>query len=174
MPIDMRREANNIWRQYDRYQGTAGEAVVWFRFDAENSSYHAVYDEGSAAYHAGTRVPALWLDQIEDPEQATDRGRRSTQRLRFAVSTKSLAEAGVPTTEAHGRRIWDDHDAEQAWIDERIHDVVFYDGRYYAVSNFQIRGRLQGLDVIIGVTAIEFMPDDEDVFTEFPASESYS
>jgi len=182
MKIDMRREASNVWKQYNRYQNVAGEGIVWFRFNTDDSRYDDIYDEGGAKFHPGVRVPALWIDQIEDPEQSRPEGRRSTQRLRFAVSTQRLAECGIITTEAHGRRINDpvlpDPDQvgrpESSWLDERINDVVFYDSRYYSLSNFQIRGRLQGLDVIIGVSGIELIPTDEDVFDFFPGDQTYT
>jgi hypothetical protein len=182
MKIDMRREARHVWREFARYQRVVGETVVWFRFDPINSRYDDIYDEGGAKFYPGVRMPVEWVDQIEDPEQSRPEGRRSTQRIRFSVSVKMMAECGVVTTEAHGRRIWDPEipppgqvgRPNPPWLDERINDVIFYDGRYYSVSNFQIRGRLQGLDVIIGVSGIEMIPSDEEVFDFFPADQTYT
>ena len=54
-----------------------------------------------------------------------------------------------------------------------MHDVFYYDGRFYEVSGFQIRGRVQGEDVIIGVTGIESFPGD-DLNLDFPPGELVS
>ena len=85
MTIDMRREANRIFRAFDRYQKDVGETVVWFRFDTVNSRYDEIYDDGYRTYLTGILVPALWLDEIEDPEQYNDQGRRPTQRIRLPM-----------------------------------------------------------------------------------------
>lgn len=166
--IDSRREVENIYRQLDRYQAQIGESVIWFKFDVDGSEYDRVYDEGNRVYLPGRPVPILWVDQIEATENYTPEGRRPTQRIRLAVSSRAINEAGIGAAEAHGGRTWDtkplnDEDEPQPWWDDRLNDVFYYDGRYYEVSNFQIRGRSRH-DVIIGVSGIETQPDDERVF----------
>jgi hypothetical protein len=166
--IDSRREALNVYKQFDRYHGVVGESLVWFKFDTVESTYHDVYDEGGREYQDGTLVPVLWVDQIEATETYGPEGERPTQRLRFAVSAQRLRECGVSTTEAHGLRSYDEI-LDAPWTDDRLHDVVYYDGRFYEVSNFQIRGRVFMEDVVIGVTGIETQPSDERIWDHFPA-----
>lgn len=178
MTVDYRREVAYVWKQFNAFYATIGEEVVWFPFDTVESRYDDIYDEGAKTYRTGIRMPALWVDQIEDPEQYSAEGRRPTKRLRFAVSARSLQERGVATFDSHGRRMYDVPPVppdpsqlgrpESPWLDDRLNDVVFYDGRFFAVSDFQIRGRAKEMDLIIGVSAIEIDPRDENLWDLFP------
>jgi hypothetical protein len=160
MAVDARREAAHIHKQFQRYQKNFGESVAWYQFDTVTSQYDSIYDEGYRQYLPPVKVPVLWIDQQEDSEYLTAEGRRATQNVRFAVGARSLWECGISVTEAHGGRVWD-HSASEVWHDDRLNDIIFYDGRFYGISNFQIRGRLQGEDIIIGVGGIEIHHSDE-------------
>lgn len=178
MPIDTRREQRHIWREYRRFFRQIGEKVIWFQFDTGASSYDDIYDEGGKDYRPGIHVPALWVDQIEDPEQYSGEGRRPTQRIRFAVSSMALALRGISPYEAHGNELGSARPSaplppqvgrpSSPWLDDRLNDVIYYDQRFYSLSQFQIRGRLRSQDVIIGVAGIELIPEDESVFDFFP------
>ena len=178
MPVDVRREIAHINKEYEAYHRVIGEEVVWFRFDSVNSRWDDTYDEGGRRYLPGIRLPALWVDQIEDPEQYSGEGRRPRQRIRFAVSAEEMKQRGVGAEEVHGRRLNDQPpDAPfpaQAgrplgpWLDDRLNDVVYYDHRYYSISNFQVRGRAQYTDAIVGVSGLELIPDDESIYDFFP------
>jgi hypothetical protein len=164
--IDTRRETNHIYKELSRYQNKMGEGLIWFKFDVD-SSYDDVYDEGGKNYLPGIAVPVLWIDQIEDTETYGPEGRRATQRIRFACSARTINETGIGATEAHGGRIWDEKPSGKPWWDDRLNDILYYDGRYYEISNFQIKGRARQ-DVIVGVSGIETQPEDERVFDLFP------
>lgn len=164
--IDTRREAQHVFKELSRYQNKVGEAVIWFKFDLE-SSYDDVYDEGGKNYLPGIAVPVLWIDQIEDVETYSAEGRRPTQRIRFACSARTINETGIDATEAHGGRLWDTKPESKPWWDDRLNDIIYYDGRYYEISNFQIKDRMRQ-DIIIGVSGIETQPSDERVFDLFP------
>jgi hypothetical protein len=86
--------------------------------------------------------------------------------LRFAVSAWSIMESGVGRQEAHGHRVYDLGLIKNFWYDDRNNDVVYYDGRYWEVNNFQIRGRIRE-DTVVGVTCTETYPEDEYTF-DFP------
>jgi hypothetical protein len=60
--MEARREVNQIWKHYARYHTTMGEALLYYRFDATESGYDTVYDEGYRRYHSGVRIPILWVD----------------------------------------------------------------------------------------------------------------
>jgi len=158
--MDTRREALQIQKHFQRHHESIGEAIIYFRFDADTSAYDRVYDEGFRKYHGGVRIAILWVDQMEAVEDYAPEGRRPTQRIRLAVAARAMYESGIPITEVHGNRLQDSSPSE-AWRRDRMHDLFYYDGRFYEVSGFQIRGRVQGEDVIIGVTGVEsFHADD--------------
>lgn len=168
--MDTRREVRQIWKHFDQYHNSIGEALLYFRFDADNSSFDRVYDEAFRRYHPGVPVPILWVDQSEATEDYSPEGRRPTQRLRCAVSARNMYEAGFSVTEVHGNRLQDTSPSE-TWRRDRMNDICWYDGRYYEISGYQIRGRAQGEDVVIGITAIETFPDDDMIF-DFPPGTS--
>ena len=164
--MDTRREVRYIYKHFTRYHREIGESLVYFRFDADNSTYDRVYDEGFRRYHKGVVIPILWVDQQEATEDYAPEGRRPTQRLRLAVSAHPMYEAGFSVTESHGNRIYDTSPSD-IWRRDRMHDMSYYDGRYWEISAYQIRGRAKYEDVIIGVTAIESFIDDDMQF-DFP------
>jgi hypothetical protein len=164
--IDTRREAQHIFREMQRRHTEAGETVVWFKFDTANSQYDSVYNEGGRAWLRGLTVPVMWIDQGEAPEQYLPEGRRPYVTLRFAVSARAIMESGVGQQEAHGHRVWDQGLINDAWMDDRTNDVVYYDGRYWEVTEFQIRGRIRE-DTVVGVSCSETYPEDEYTF-DFP------
>jgi hypothetical protein len=168
--MDPRREALAIQRHFGRYHDTIGEAIIYFRFDAEQSTYDRVYDEGYRRYHMGVRMPILWVDQMEAVEDYAPEGRRPTQRCRLAVAARAMYEAGISITEVHGNRL-EDTSPSTVWRRDRVHDIFWYDSRFYEISGFQIRGRVQGEDVIIGVTGIETFNEDDRVL-DFPPGEA--
>lgn len=170
--MDSRREANQIFKQLDRFQVNEGESIVWFKFDT-TSTYGGVYDEGGKTYKVGVIVPVMWVDQIEDNKTYSAEGRRPTERIHFSVSARTLIECGVDATEVHGGRI-DDTKTNKPWHDDdRLNDVLYYDSRWWEVDNMQIRGRIKGTDVIVGVTGIETMLEDERVWDLFPSTYQY-
>lgn len=172
--MDPRREARAIHRHFARYHKDIGESVIWYRFDATRSSYDRVYDEGYRVYHRGIKMPVLWVDQTEAVEDYAPEGRRPTQRVRFAVSSREMFEAGISITEGHFNRLQDNTTADsEIWRTDRVHDIIYYDGRYFEVSAYQIRGRLKGEDVVIGVACIESFPGDDQILDSIPGTEPY-
>lgn len=167
--MDARREAREVWKHFQRYHTDIGEAFVWYRFDADSTAYDRVYDEANRRYHRGVRIPILWVDQTEATEDYASEGRRPTTRLRCSVSARDMYEAGFSVTEAHGNRI-QDVAPNEIWRRDRNNDIVYYNGRFFEISAYQIRGRVQGEDVIIGITAIETFPDDDTLFDYLPGS----
>jgi hypothetical protein len=153
----------HIFRQFDRYQMVMGEVIIWYMFDRDTTIYDDVYDEsglGGKRYRPGKQVPVLWIDQIEPTETYEPEGRRPTNRIRCGISAQVINNVGIGADEASGGRVWDDGPDYPGFWADRAHDLAYYDGRYYEVSNFQIRGRVQEQDVIIGVSGIETQPDD--------------
>lgn len=167
--MEARREVAQIWKHFKRYHFTVGEALIYYRFDADNTEYDEVYDEGYRRYHKGVRIPILWTDQMEAVEDYSPEGRRPTVRMRCAISARDMYEAGFSVTEVHGNQL-SDVPPNSIWRRDRMHDIFYYDNRYWEVSGFQIRGRVKGEDVIIGVTGIETFPSDDMVLDYKPGT----
>jgi hypothetical protein len=152
--MDDRRELAYIFRQYDRFTASMGEEVEWFELDVAATTTNSVYDEpGNRVYKPPVRVTMIQIDESEPIEEQGHEGRHSTGTLRAGVTAKALREAGVSVT--HGN------------APKHLNDVLYWNGRYFAVSSFQIRGRVRG-DVMIGITAVETMEAEEYVFDVTP------
>jgi hypothetical protein len=157
--MESRREVAQIWKHFGRYQRDVGEAIIYYVFD-DTSEYDEVYDEGFRKYHQGVRIPILWVDQSEAVEDYSPEGRRPTERMRCAVSARNMYEAGISVTEAHGNMLTSESPSE-IWRHDRNHDIYYYNNRFWEVAGYQIRGRLHGEDVVIGIAGIEtFVADD--------------
>jgi hypothetical protein len=167
--MEARREVAQIHKHFKRYHKDMGEGIIYYRFDADTSHYDNVYDEGFRRYHPGIRMGILWVDQMEAVEDYSAEGRRPTQRFRGAVSSRDMYEAGFSITETHGNQLTD-LPPNSIWRRDRMHDIFYYDNRYYEVSGFQIRGRVKGEDVIIGITGIETFPSDDMVLDYRPGT----
>lgn len=165
--MDPRREVVAIYKHFNRYHDNIGEAMLYHLFDVDRSEYDEVYDEGFRRYGRGIRIPILWIDQMEAVEDYAPEGRRPTQRMRCAVSARNMYEAGVSVTEVHGNQLSDTSPSD-VWRRDRMHDIFWYDNRYWEVSGFQIRGRVKGEDVIIGVTGIETFVSDDMILDVLP------
>lgn len=155
--MDIRREMELINRRlFDKYQADIGEAVVWFEFDSTTSTYDHVYDEdsmeGGRAYRPGVLVPVLWITESDDPETYTPDGRRPTPTLRFTVPGRKLVDCGISNPVDSARH---------------LNDIVIYRGQYWAIGDYQTRGRLRE-NLMVGVNATHIMPDDEMALATLP------
>jgi hypothetical protein len=158
--MESRREVAQIWKHFGRYQRDVGEAIIYYRFDGDTSVYDEVYDEGFRKYAKGIRIPILWVDQSEAVEDYSPEGRRPTERMRCAVSSRNMYEAGLSVTDAHGNMLTSESSSE-IWRHDRNHDLFYYNSRFWEVAGYQIRGRLKGEDVVIGIAGIETFLDDD-------------
>ncbi len=152
--MDTRRELAEIRRVgFEWYQSTLGEGVLWYEFDAENSRFGSVFEEGGRTYAKGVGVPVLWVIENEDDETNPPEGGRYSPTLRFAVDIAQLRRAGVSDV-----------------LDSERHqnDIVLYHRTLWTVNSFQIRGRMGGHSVIIGVECERVSPDEDFIFDNIP------
>lgn len=156
--MHVRRELDHINKHYDRHQRVAGESVVWYEFlpIANGSTYDDVYDEsprGDAglSYKPGVVIPTLYVGELEDANRAIPEARQPVQNLEVVISFKAMLNSGVTDP-------WE--------YQPRLKDLFFYDGRFYMVINYRVRGRLRG-EVLVAVDGKEVYVDQEmmnDVF----------
>ena len=139
-----------IRKHYASYQKQSGESILWFEFiplgnNASTSSiYDDVYDEGvygtgGRRYKSGVTVPVLMITESEDQKRAIPEGRQPVQLVNFVASLDDFRAAGVTAP-------WE--------YQPRLNDMFLYDGRYFSVASYRVRGRARD-DVMLVVEGIE-------------------
>jgi hypothetical protein len=163
--MEMRRELAHIRRNYRKYHRTAGESIVWFEFNklgtntTTQSVYDDVYDEGvpgagGKKYKNGVIIPVLMITEAEDQKRAIPEGRQPVQLTNFVASIEDFRDAGVTTPyEYRGH----------------LNDMFLYDGRYFSVVSYRVRGRASD-DVLVVVEGIEIFINQEMPFDPGPQS----
>jgi hypothetical protein len=164
--MDVRRELDLINKHFRRHHYVAGETVMWYEFNplgtaSVNSIYDDVYDEGvpgvgGRSYKTGVIVPILLGSENEDQKRAIPEGRQPVQTMDIFVSVKDMRDAGISTPYEYK---------------QRLNDIYVYDGRYYSVYNYRVRGRLKD-DIFILISAQEVFPDQE--FINDPGPEAFA
>lgn len=150
--MDPRRELNQINRNIARQSRAVGEAIVWYEFIpfGSGSEYDDVYDEspmgaGGLEYRPGVPLLALYVEELEDSNRSIEDGRQPIQNMRAVVPMYEFVKAGI--TEP-----WE--------YQQHLRDLFFYDGRYYKVIDFKVRGRLRE-DAIVSIEGNETYIDQE-------------
>jgi hypothetical protein len=167
--MDVRRELSIIRKHYRSYHSQAGEAIVWYEFvplgtsASASSLYDDVYDEGTYGnggrrYKAGVVVPVLMITESEDQKRAIPEGRQPTQLTNFVASIDDFRAAGISSP-------WE--------YQNRLNDMFQYDGRYFSVVSYRVRGRARD-DVMLVVEGIEIYISQEMVNDPGPAAYSIS
>lgn len=153
--MDVRRELDLINRHFRRHHKVSGETVVWYEFiplgSASTSSlYDDVYDEGirgngGRLYKTGVVIPILLGSENEDQKRSIPEGRQPVQTMDIFMSIRDMRDAGV----------------SYAWeYRQHLNDVFLYDGRYYSVYDYRVRGRLKD-DVFALVSGQEVFIEQE-------------
>ena len=127
--------------------------MLWYEYDAEHSTFPSVFDEGGRTYAKGIGVPVLWVIENEDDEENPPEGGRFNPTLRFAVDIAQIRRSGVS----------DVLDAER-----HQNDIVLFHRTLWSINAYQIRGRMGGHSVIIGVECERVSPDEDFIFDHIP------
>jgi hypothetical protein len=157
--MDSRRELGQIRKHYRQYHRAVGEHITWFEFIDFNSGSTTddVYDEGNSGtggkkYNTGINLPVLMVTETEDTKRAIPEGRQPVQVVNAVLSIQDARDAGL---------------TEPFEYQKHLNDMFFYDGRYYGVSLYRVRGRAKD-DVLIIVEGIEVYIDQEMPFDPGP------
>lgn len=163
--MDVRRELNLIRKNYRHYHREAGESVVWFEYipnanaASAGSLWDDVYDEGAQGaggktYRDGVIVPVLMITETEDQKRAIPEGRQPVEVTNFIASIDDMRAAGVSEPYEYRRH---------------LNDMFLYDGRYFSIQSYRVRGRLRD-DIIVVVEGLEVYINQEMPFDPGPQS----
>lgn len=152
----VKRELNEIRKHYHQYHREAGEAVIWYEFipfassASAGSVYDDVYDEGSRGeggrkYEEGITVPVLLITESEDTKRSIPDGRQPVQLVNIVASVQDFKKAGIDAP-------WE--------YQNHLNDMFQYDGRYYSVVTYRVRGRARD-DVLLVIEGIEIYVSQE-------------
>jgi hypothetical protein len=162
--MDYRRELDNIRKHYRAYQKQHGETVVWFEFipfgnnPLIDSMYDDVYDEGSLGapgrrYKKGAIIPVLTVTEQEDLKRAIPEGRQPIELTSLILSVEDMRSAGILDPFEYRRH---------------LNDMFLYDGRYFSVQTYRVRGRLKD-DISVVVEGVEVYINQEMPFDVGPS-----
>jgi hypothetical protein len=154
--MDVRREINSIHEKYRKYQHITSEFVVWYPFlplgtnVTTTSVYDDVYDEGiygagGRKYGDGVVIPVLLVTETEDARRSIADGRQPTQTIEAKISIRDMRDAGI-------ENVWE--------YQPHLNDIFIYDGRFYGLSDYRVRGRLKA-EVFVIVQGFEIYVDQE-------------
>ena len=160
---DLRRELNLIRRRYREHARNYGETVVWFEYlpstspASAGSQFDDVYDEGPSGpggrkYKNGIVVPVLMISEREDEKRAIPEGRQPVELTNFVASVEDFRAAGIEAPYEYQKR---------------LNDIFLYDGRYFSVHSYKVRGRLRD-DVLLLVEGFEIYINQEMPFDPGP------
>lgn len=163
--MDERTELSLINKHVRQHNRDTGESLIWFEFvpmataASAGSFYDDVYDEGAPGeggreYTNGILIPTVYVVEVEDRFTYQEEGRQPTQNLQVTMLYLDVVRAGM---------------TEPREYKKHLNDMFFYDGRYYKVSDYHVRGRLGPTgEVVVGVQGYEVYIDQEFVYDDGP------
>lgn len=154
--MELTREVSEIRKHYRRYHQDVGEAVIWYEFvpfagaASAGSTYDDVYDTGEAGtggrrWAPGVVVPVLLITESEDAKRAIPDARQPVETTSFVASMQDFRDAGITTP-------WE--------YQNHLNDMFQYDGRYFTVSTYRVRGRGRD-DILVVVEGTEIYISEE-------------
>lgn len=161
--MDTRRELGLIRKHYREYHRNYGETVVWYEFIKKGTNinttsvYDDVYDEGISGtggkrYKTGVTVPTLIISEQEDTKRSIPEGRQAVEVTNIVISIEDMRQAGV--TEPYEYR-------------HHLNDMFLYDGRFFSVQSYRVRGRLKD-DLVAVIEGLEVYINQEMPFDPGP------
>lgn len=154
--MDVRTELSLINKHFKRHHNVAQLSIVWYEFLplgstlATESVYDDIYDEGirgtgGKKYKDGVVLPVLLATEAEDERRAIADGRKPTQTVNLFASMKDMRDVGITDP-------WE--------YQERLNDMFVYDGRYYSIFSYKVRGSIKD-EVFALITGYEVYVDEE-------------
>ncbi len=157
--VDLRAELSLINKHIRQHGREAGESILWYEFLplGEGSTYNDIYDEGAPgptgrSYLPGIVIPTIYVEEIEDEFTAKEEGRQPTQNIKVTMLYQDVLRSGLKDP-------WE--------YQPRLNDMLVYDGRYYRVNNYIVRGRAPS-DVLVVVQGYEVYVEQDMMWDNVP------
>lgn len=165
--MDVRRELGLIRKQHRHLTRNYGESIVYFEYlpstspASAGSQFDDVYDEGilgsgGRKYGTGIVIPVVRVEETEDQRRAIPEGRQPVQTVQVTATIEDFRNAGVTSPFEYQRH---------------LNDMFLYDGRYYGISNYRVRGRAAD-DVLVLLTGFEVYVNQDMAFDPGPTAMS--
>lgn len=156
--MDVRTELGLIRKHYREYARSVGESIIWYEFlpfgaASAGSQFDDVYDEslygaGGRKYKTGVVIPVLMITETEDQKRSIPEGRQPVEVTNFVASVQDFRDAGI----------------SEPWeYRKHLNDMFLYDGRYFTVTSYKVRGRVKD-DVVVVVEGLEVYYQQEFAF----------
>ncbi len=155
-------ESSRIDKGLRAWQRHKGDTLNWFRFDADSSMMHDVYDEGAAngrAYHLPISVPILDAARDQGTADRTAQGMYQVAPLYVVASLRQLARVGITEPDIDNYRY--------------LKDWLGYEGRLFRIDELQALGRLRRHDFVVSLKLQEVKPDEITADPMFAAYRSF-
>jgi hypothetical protein len=126
-----------------------GDTVDWYRFRADLSEVHDVYDEGTGVgrvYDGPISIPVLHATHSEGANEDTDIGFYFTDDLHVTASYAVMRAAGFIDLDQNTYKY--------------LKDRFVYDGKVFRVLHIQVLDQIQQRDIIVGIDASHVKPDE--------------
>lgn len=153
--MDVSRELGLINKHIRHRNQYAGESVIWYEFDplakdGGSSLYDDIYDEGGPgstgrSYKKGVVLPTIYITEVEDNFRAIPEARQPVQTLQATILFQDMVRAGI---------------SDPGEYENHLNDMFLYDNRFYKVSDYRARGRIDK-EVIVLINGFEVFPDQE-------------
>jgi hypothetical protein len=148
--FDRKREQQQIDAALRGYQNAEIEdSISYYRYWAEESEMHAVYDEPTGtglAFHPPVEIPVLHATHNEGGNQDTETGFYFVDDLYATMSYSQFLRTGL--TEADVR--------SQNYLKDR----VVYDGKAFRVTQIHVTGQISSTDFMVSLEGAQLKPDE--------------
>lgn len=163
--MDIRRELSHIRKHHRFHTRNYGESITYFEYltatspASAGSQYDDVYDEGIAGsggrkYSSGIVVPVVRVEETEDQKRAIPEGRQPSQTVSVIATIEDFRSAGISNPYEY---------------QNHLNDMFLYDGRYYGIGTYRVRGRAMD-DILILLEGYEIYINQDMPFDPGPTA----
>lgn len=132
------------------YQSIAGDTVLYWRFDHEDSVEDPVYEEGSGTgkvYFGPITVPVLHVVHTQGNNQAgDDQGFYTNDSLTTTVSFDQFTRTGLHRADIR--------------TNNYLRDRIIYDEKVFRIEEIRALGQIERADLILAIAATQVKADE--------------